>query len=218
MLTQKQKKVLDYIEKYSNKNGYAPSLEEIREKFKLASVSTAHYYIEKLLDKGYLKKDARHPRGIELQPAEYLKKVVPQNIEFFSVPVLGSANAGDATIFAEENVEGSVRISRRVLNKKDGVFALRVEGDSMNKAEIDGKKIEEGDFVLIDSEYQTPKDGDYVLSIIDSMANLKKFERDKKDGTIKLLSESTNPKHKPIFISSEDDFMINGKIIGIRKK
>lgn len=218
MITQKQKNVLNYIERYSKKKGYAPSLEEIRKKFNLASVSTAHYYIEKLLDKGYLKRDSHQPRGIEIQPAEYIKKVIPKNIEYFSVPVLGSANAGDATIFAEENMEGRVRISRRFINRKDGVFALRVEGDSMNKAEIDGKKIEESDFVLIDSEYRTPKNGDYVLSVIDGMANLKKYEKDTKTGNIKLVSESTNPSHKPIYISSEDDFMVNGKIIAVIKK
>ena len=95
---------------------------------------------------------------------------------------------------------------------------MRVEGDSMNSAKIDEKNLEEGDFVLIDSEYKAPKNGDYVLSIIDGAANLKKFERDAKTGDIKLISESKNPKHKPIYISSEDDFMINGKIISVIKR
>jgi len=97
-------------------------------------------------------------------------------------------------------------------------FALRVEGDSMNKAKIAGKNLEEGDFVVIDSEYRSPKNGDYVLSVIDGCANLKKFERDNKTGEVLLVSESTNPKHKPIYISSEDNFMINGKIVNVVKK
>ena len=88
----------------------------------------------------------------------------------------------------------------------------------MNRAKIEGKNLEEGDFVLIDSEYRTPKNGDYVLSVIDGAANLKKFERDTKTGDVKLISESNNPKHKPIYISSEDDFMINGKIISVIKR
>ena len=88
----------------------------------------------------------------------------------------------------------------------------------MNKAKIDGKNLKEGDFVLIDSEYQHPKDGDYVLSVIDGCANLKKFTRDKKTGEVALVSESTNPTHKPIHLSSEDDFMVNGKIIAVIKK
>ncbi len=88
----------------------------------------------------------------------------------------------------------------------------------MNKAKISGKNLNDGDFVLIDSEYRTPRNGDCVLSVIDGMANLKKFEKDTRTGDIKLVSESTNKSHKPIYISSEDDFMINGKIIAVLKK
>ena len=134
------------------------------------------------------------------------------------VPVLGVANAGPATLFAEENVAGYLKVSRSVLNRRDGVFALRVKGASMNRAKIGGKNLEEGDFVLIDSTYRMPRNGDYVLSVIDDCANLKKFQRDPKTGDIMLVSESKNPKYKPIYISSEDDFMVNGKIIGVVKR
>jgi len=47
MLTKKQKNVFDYIKQYSEKNRYAPSLEEIQEHFGLASVSTAYYHVHK---------------------------------------------------------------------------------------------------------------------------------------------------------------------------
>ena len=218
MLTKKQKAVLDYIKTYSDKYEYSPSLEDIRIHFRFASVSTAHHYINKLQREGYITKDSNQPRSIVVQPAEFIKKMVPKHIEYFSVPLLGVANAGTATIFAEENIEGHVRIPRNMMSKKDGVFALRVEGDSMNKAKISGKNLEKGDFALIDSEYKNPKNGDYVLSIIDGCASLKKFEKDKKTGMIKLISESTNKIHKPIYISSEDDYMVNGKIIAILKK
>lgn len=218
MITKKQKKVFDYIKTYSDKHGYSPSLEDIRIHFKFASVSTAHHYINKLQREGYIIKDSNQPRSIVVQPAEFIKKIVPKHIEYFSVPLLGVANAGTATIFAEENVEGHVRISRNMMSRKDGVFALRVEGDSMNKAKISGKNLNEGDFVLIDSKYRNPQNGDYILSIIDNCANLKKFEKDKRTGMIKLVSESTNKIHKPIYISSEDDYMVNGKVIAVLKK
>lgn len=72
--------------------------------------------------------------------------------------------------------------------------------------------------LLIDPENQSPQNGDYVLSIIDDCANLKKFERDSKTGAIRLVSESTNKTHKPIYISSEDNYMVNGKIVAVLKK
>jgi phage repressor protein C with HTH and peptisase S24 domain len=71
--------------------------------------------------------------------------------------------------------------------------------------------------VLIDSANREAHDNDYVLSIIDGCANIKKFKRGKK-GDVMLVSESTNKKHKPIFVSSGDDFMVNGKIFDIVKK
>ena len=218
MITKKQKEILDFLNTYSKNKGYAPSLDEIRAHFKLASVSTAHYYVDKLEKEGYLEKISNQPRSIKIYSDKVIKTIIPKKIESFSVPILGSANAGPATIFAEGNISGYLRISRNDLNRKNGVFALRVEGDSMNKAKINGKNLEEGDFVLIDSEYKNPKNDDYVLSVIDGCANLKKFERDAKTGTIRLLSESKNPKHKPIYVSSEDDFMVNGKIIAVVKK
>lgn len=218
MLTKKQKEVLDFLNSYSKSKGYAPSLDEIRHYFKLASVSTAHYYVAKLQKEGYLQKTSNQPRAININSDEIIKTIIPKKTESFSVPVLGSANAGPATIFAEENISGYLRVSRNDLNRKNGIFALRVEGDSMNKAKIDRKNLEEGDFVLINSEYKNPKNGDYVLSVIDGCANLKKFEKSAKTGEIRLLSESKNPKHKPIYVSSEDDFMVNGKIISVIKK
>jgi len=218
MLTKKQKGVLDFLNTYSKEKGYAPSLDEIRRHFKLVSISTAHYYVEKLREEGYLQKVSNHPRSININSNEFMKSILPKSVESFSIPVLGSANAGPATSLAEENISGYLKVSHKDINRKNGVFALRVEGDSMNKAKIAGKNLEEGDFVVIDSEYRNPKNGDYVLSVIEGYANLKKFERDSKTGEVLLVSESTNLKHKPIYISSEDNFMINGKIISVVKK
>ena len=56
MLTKRQKEVLDFVESYSQKKGYAPSFEEIRKRLKLASVSTIHFHISKLKEGGYLGK------------------------------------------------------------------------------------------------------------------------------------------------------------------
>ena len=218
MLTKKQKEVLDFLNTYLKDKGYAPSLDEIRRHFKLVSVSTAHYHVQRLKEEGYLQKTSNQPRSININSNEVLKSILPKSVESFSIPVLGSANAGPATSLAEENISGYLKVSHKDINRKNGIFALRVAGDSMNKARIDGKNLEDGDFVLIDSEYKSPKNGDYILSIIDNCANLKKFEEDKKTGEIRLLSESKNPTHKPIYVSSEDNFMVNGKIISVVKK
>lgn len=66
MLTKKQKPVLDFIKDYSSKKGYSPSLEEIQKKFRLASVSTAHFYVSKLQESGYLDKTEHKARAISI--------------------------------------------------------------------------------------------------------------------------------------------------------
>lgn len=218
MLTKRQKEVLDFIKSFKEKEGYSPSLKEIQEHLNIDSVSTAHYHIANLEKAGYIEKGEHQARSIDVQDYKTIGAPKDKMKTFFSVPIYGVANAGSATIFAEENLLGHLKIPDNISAEKDSLFALEVQGDSMNLAKIGGKNIEHGDFVLIDSDYKNPVSGDYVLSIIDSMANLKKINIDKKTKTICLLSESTNKKHKPIFISSSDDYAVNGKIISVIKR
>ncbi|MEA2206530.1 MAG: repressor LexA [Blastocatellia bacterium] len=136
-----------------------------------------------------------------------------------SVPILGSANAGPATIYAESNLEGYLKISSTFVGRRAShkLFALRVSGPSMNRATIDNKRIEDGDYVIVDSDDRVPKDGDIVLSIIDGMVNIKRFHLDRKNRQIALAADSTLD-FPPIYIHESDDFSINGKIIQIVKK
>jgi repressor LexA len=135
-----------------------------------------------------------------------------------AIPILGTANAGPARAIAEQNIEGFLRISDSLLRHRGSrhLFALKVDGPSMNRVEIDGKRIEDGDYAIIDYEYKNPKNGDVILSIIDGAANIKKFYRDE-DGNIVLTSDSTQD-FPPIYIHKNDDYMINGKVVQVVKK
>jgi repressor LexA len=217
MLTKKQKEVLDFVKKYTDKHGYAPSLDEVRKHFGLASASTAHYYLSKLEEEGYIKREANQPRGTALQAFDFSMSLSGgiSGFEFISIPLVGAANCGPAELLAEENIEAYIRVDKKTLPRKSGIFALRASGNSMNRAKIKGKNIEDGDIVLIDSEDRVAQNGDYVLSIIDGKANLKKLKVEK--GQVMLVSESTE-NFKPILIISGDDWLINGKIITVIKK
>lgn len=136
---------------------------------------------------------------------------------FLSIPIVGSANCGPATIYADQNIEGYLKISKRLVTNKKSVFVIKADGDSLNKANIKGKNIENGDYVIVDSKNTSPYDGDYIVSIIDGMANIKKYRLDKTNSRIALISESTQ-EYAPIFIHENDDFRINGKVIEVVKK
>ncbi len=136
----------------------------------------------------------------------------------FSLPVVGSANCGPATIFAEQNIQQYLRVSSSMLPyaKKD-LYALIADGDSMNLAKVDGKNtIESGDFVLVDGGCKNYKDKDVVVAVIDGMATIKRYRFDKENERIVLEADSTE-KYLPIFIHADDDFQLSGKVVGIIK-
>lgn len=167
------------------------------------------HHLFQLQKKGLIKAKSRSDIQQLLQHSSSLQP------SFVQIPVVGAANCGPATLFADERVEKYITISQSLLKKTNNVFALIAKGDSMNRALIDGNTIEENDYVVIDSDQRTPRSGDYILSVIDNCANIKKYMRTK-DGNIALLSESTS-NYPPIYIGENDQFIVNGKIIQVIK-
>ena len=138
---------------------------------------------------------------------------------FYSLPIVGAANCGPATIFADARVEGYLKVSAKMLpRKKQDLYVLIAEGPSMNLAEVrPGVTIESGDFVVVDSSYKNPKNGDIVVAVIDGMGTIKRYKNDKQNDCIVLESESTET-FMPIFIHNGDDFLISGRVVDVIKK
>jgi SOS-response transcriptional repressor LexA len=87
----------------------------------------------------------------------------------------------------------------------------------MNSANIRGKSIEDGDYIIVDKiDGYTPQDNDIVISNIGGLANVKRFKREL--DRIVLLSESHRQRDfSPIFIDEQDDYTIEGKVVDIIK-
>lgn len=143
---------------------------------------------------------------------------VVSNSDFSIVPVLGSANCGQADIYADERIEGHIKVSSLLLKNKKSVFAIKAVGASMNKANIDGRSIEDGDYVIIDATDKNIRSNDYVLSVIDETANIKKIIIDKQYRQVCLISESTN-EYPPIYIDESEatKYFVSGKVIQVIK-
>ncbi|MGB0757352.1 MAG: LexA family protein [Patescibacteria group bacterium] len=177
------------------------------------------HHLLQLEENGYVKLDTNKSRVIKV-----LKKGKPaQGSKLFRIPILGSANAGPATIYADQDVQGYLPISQTVLgrNSTDGLFAIRVVGDSLNRAtDVKGGPVNNGDYVVVDSKVTKPSNGDYVLSVIDQVANLKRYYEDPKHREIRLVSESSLD-IPPIVLHEKDfdssDYLVNGKIIKVVK-
>ena len=89
----------------------------------------------------------------------------------------------------------------------------------MNRANIGGKNIEDGDYVVVDSEDKNVQTGDYVLSVIGGLGNIKKYVEDKNQRQITLVSESKQF-FPPIYLHEEDlsDYLVNGKVVAVVKE
>jgi len=192
MITKKQKKVLDFIKSYKTAKGYAPSLDEISKKFKLASVSTAHYYLKKLQEAGQLNKEFNQPRAISTVDKK-------RTIE---IPIVGTIAAG-LPIEAIEMPDETVTITKDEISKQGKHYALRAQGNSM----ID-EGIFDGDIVVIRKQ-EVADNGQTVVAIIDdNQATLKKLYREK--GKFRL--QPANPTLFPIY---RDEVEVRGVVVKI---
>lgn len=123
----------------------------------------------------------------------------------------GKISAGDP-LLAVENVTGYLPIDPLFVHARgtDGLFFLKVQGDSMNKT------IKDGSFILI-RQQNTIEDGQIVVAIVngDNEATVKRFKRNDNDQFALLVPESTNEKHQPRIIDlKNDNFIVLGRVIG----
>ena len=178
------------------------------------------HHLLQLQKKGFITLD--RVRGIMDRSSSvptWAKGILRKTSQLFSIPIIGTANCGPATIFAEQNFQGFLKISSKLLGKSkpNGLFAIKTDGSSMNRAKIGEKTIEDGDYVIIDSNDKIPTTNSIVLAIIDNQATIKRFIDDRKNGQIVLKADSSYD-YSPIYLHPDDNFSITGKIIEVIKK
>lgn len=157
---------------------------------------------------------------VEINGLLTLNEKSESNEGFLNLPFYGMANCGPATAFADDRIEGYIKISRNVLPKGniDNLYLVRASGNSMNQAKVGpkNKPIEDGDIVIVNAEEQNPESGDYIVSVIDGYANIKKFSYNPEDNQVVLFSESAD-KYFPILLHENDNLAIVGKVIEVFK-
>ncbi len=201
-----QEKLLNTIER---KNISGMTLREVGSLLGEKSAQKIKHHLTQLSNKGFI---VYNPTKREIRKAQEVSRE-----GFVSLPIVGTANCGPATIFADENITGFLKVSKKLVPRGGKLFILRAEGDSMNQANINGKNIEDGDFVIVDSEQKSPESDHYVVSIVDEVANIKKFMPDRKNKRITLQSESSK-EYLPIFIHEDDKYEVSGRVVSVIKK
>ncbi|NCC71125.1 hypothetical protein EOM09_06095 [bacterium] len=181
------------------------------------NAETAKYYLLKLQKNGYILWNQERKKIV------LMSKLIKQNIKsnILRIPFLGEANCGEALCYAEDKIERYIEVSSPILKNKDpkDLIIVRAIGDSMNLEEINGKKIEDGDLIIVDkNEPDNIENGDCILSVTNGLANIKIYNKVIDNDYIKLSPNSSNKNHFPIFVHKDEMFTVTGKIVEVIKK
>jgi repressor LexA len=200
VLTWRQRKILQAISDSVRSRGYPPSMREIAEAVGLISTSSVSYQLSILERKGYLRRDLRRPRTVEVHLPGRPAEENPAPPETVHVPLVGRVDAG-GPLLAAQQIEEVFPLPRKLVG--DGpVFMLRVAGDSMINAAI-----ADGDWVVIHAQ-ETADSGDIVAAMIDGEATVKTLNR---SGDHVWLM----PQHRDFLPILGDDAAIIGKVVAV---
>ncbi len=201
-LTTRQEEILKALKQILAKKGYPPTVRELGEMVGLSSPATTQFHLNKLAEKGYIKKDNSKNRTIELLvPNEY----VTENEKTIEVPLLGKVTAGNP-IEAIEMPDEFFSVPIDLIPQKKEVFALRVSGESMINVGIYDK-----DIIIVERK-NSANNGDTVVAMTDEFeVTVKTFY--KENDYIRLQPE--NDFMLPIILPN---VTILGKVIGLYRK
>ncbi len=206
-LTPRQRRVLEVIRESVERRGYPPSMREIGEAVGLTSTSSVAHQLAALQRKGFLRRDAKRPRAVEVTlpgaaPHDPTGEGDARPAPTY-VPVVGRIAAG-GPILAEQVVEDVFPLPRQLVG--DGqLFLLQVKGDSMIDAAI-----ADGDWVVV-RQQPNADNGDIVAALIDGEATVKTFSR--KDGHVWLLPH--NSSYSPI---PGDEATVLGRVTAVLRR
>lgn len=200
VLTWRQRKILQAIRDSVRRRGYPPSMREIAEAVGLISTSSVSYQLSILERKGYLRRDLRRPRTVEVQLPGRPADEKPARPEAVHVPLVGRVDAG-GPLLAARQVQEVFPLPRKLVGEGP-VFMLRVAGDSMIDAAI-----ADGDWVVIRAQ-ETADSGDIVAAMIDGEATVKTLKRS--GGHVWLM-----PQNRTFLPILGDDAAILGKVVAV---
>lgn len=189
-----QRQTLEFLRNFMADKGYAPALKDIAQHIGVKSASTAHFHLERLEDKGFIRRGG--DGSIEL--VECSKPELGPT----AVPLVGVIAAGAPIEAIEQST--MIDIPPSMIDGRGEVYCLEVSGDSMIDAHIC-----DGDLVVIKKQDQAD-DGQIVVALLDDgSATLKKYRR-LKNGKVMLIP--ANPALAPITL---DKVSVQGRVIGV---
>ena len=190
MLTKKQKVFLEQLKSMVAKRGYFPTVREIGKEIGLSSSATVHSYLNRLYERGYLKRVGR------------LWELVSN---FTTIPLVGIVPAGNPLeIF--ESLGEEIELPEWMVERGGDIMGFRVQGESMKDAYI-----QEGDVVVV-KRAQEANPGEMVVAYLQKDASITLKRLKKEEEKYCLVPE--NPDYAPIY----EPFELLGKVVGVLRR
>lgn len=198
ILPKKKKAILEFVSRVIETRGYAPTLTEIADHFKLSSLATVHEHLDFLEKRGFIKKSKQDNRAIEIIDQSHTESLERAGM---LLPLVGVIAAGSPIEALQDEVE-KIEIPGTIAAQNPS-YILRVKGDSMIE-----NFIAEGDMVVV-KQTQNIKNGDMVVALLeDGTATLKEFYKEKKG----VRLQPANKKYKPLHVTN---VTLQGKVVGV---
>ena len=210
-LSERQVRILEFIETYLGEHDYPPTIREIGKAVGISSTSVVKYNLERLQDKGKIKRSGEVSRGLRLMDNPRFApsaRIIPGDI--LAIRKLGLISAGTpiAAVGEQDNpfAGETLSLTRDLVPDTANIYALQVKGDSMIDA-----LVHDGDWVII--KYQnTAERGDMVVAWI----------TDREETTLKYYHpegarvrlQPANPAYEPIYVLAER-LEIQGKVVAV---
>ena len=199
MLNERARRILAYIQDYGRERGFPPTIREIGAASGISSTNGVRYYLNVLVKGGHLRRSGRISRGIGVPGGA---AVVRRPL---GIAILGRVAAGQP-ILAEENYDGKLD-PVAVFGDPEGLFALRVRGDSMVDAGI-----LDGDYVVVRRQERADP-GDIIVALIEDEATVKYYRP--RPGRVELVP--ANDRLSPIVVGPDSGFRILGLVTGVMR-
>lgn len=221
-LKERHKQVLDVIQEYTEKHGYAPSYREICARTDITSTSMVNYYLEQLEEMGYIERSENISRSLKIKPAARekvdqvlgnVRQTVDELTRSLTIPVVGRIVASQPVPIPESDfslfdAESNIDVPESLIPfnlQKERLFALEVDGESMIDAMVN-----DGD-VIIMKPTREARNGEMVAVRIKDQneTTLKHFYHE--GDRVRL--QPANPTMDPIYVDSSSDIEIQGSVV-----
>jgi repressor LexA len=198
-----RERILEYIRRFFDEKGYAPTVREILRGCNISSTSLVQYHLNILEREGQIRRDPEVFRSIQLVEKDIIE-----------VPLLGTIAAGEPIPVVDSgtwtnHAEETLRLTTDVVGKKGDIYALKVKGTSMLDALIN-----DGDIVIMEAT-QSVADGETAAVWLknEQEVTLKKLYRE--SGRIRL--QPANSEMKSIYTRPEN-IEVQGKVVAVLRK